>query len=438
MAKKQYPKLTHQLSTLQIPLRTTYLNNAKRKTKRYLAIAFGVTTLGLGPLIGHFLTSKKADKAEQQPAPIVKTVEPAATTRPPIVHNVHPVTFTNTTAAVSPQQAAQQNVQAPIQSNPASPQIEPAKTNITSLVLRNISSEKLYEAQKNLLELNEGKKVEFYLLNGKVHVGVGCNIQDNPAIAIKIGLKVIKQEGKDKRVLTPQELKTLLASFSTLSDAQLKKEIKKYSIPNNEVYRLLKATYIDFYNNASTIFKKSDVDFANLPIGIQMGVMDTIFRVGKNSFRKNFTKAQRKIQEFSKLPPNSDKYESSYFSVIQELGLGLIDATTNTFRDDPSARRAMRLWYIGLTEMGHQGSGFLGLLRGANVKTTAAYLAKNPIPVDHFNGIAANILEQNAAIKCVCPLIQVYHPTLTEESFLMTVKNFRSRPTPKQSTQKAL
>ena len=430
MAREQYPQLKSTNSTIQIPLKTSYTEELKKKTKHYFAIAFGVVTLGLGPLVGNFLASRKAAKTEaQSPAPLVQVVEAPKVERPPVIKNMQSGTFKNINAqtAAVPQQTAQPS-QTAVQ---PTPQPAPQLKALPPVTLVSVSATKLYETQKDLLELNEGKELTFYRLDGKVHVGIGCNVQDNPHIAKDIKLKIYKQMGNKKVPLDDAEFKKFFEQLTTLSDT----ELKKYSIENDEAYRLLKATHADFYTEATSIFKRLGVNFSKLPVGIQIGIMDTIFRVGKNSFRKGFPNAKGKIQELAKLTADSNQYEQTYFDVLRELSLGVTDAKTNSYKDKTSARRAMRAWYIGLAEIGNQKSGFLGLARGADVDSVIKYLAQNPIPSTHFNGFAGNKVEQNAAIQRAFPLIQAYHPSLTRENFLAKLKSFRTPQKPvKQKT----
>ena len=145
-----------------------------------------------------------------------------------------------------------------------------------------------------------------------------------------------------------------------MSDADL----KKYTISDSEAYRLLNETYLNFYDDVTQLFQNSGTTFSNFPIGIQMGVMDTLFRVGKNGFRKGFPNAQKEIIAFGKKCSTKDylntseAYKQSYFKILQELSLGLTDSKTNSYDNDSSARRAARAKIVGLAE--------LEILRGSN------------------------------------------------------------------------
>ncbi len=246
----------------------------------------------------------------------------------------------------------------------------------------------LYNQTKAMTELNEGKRLYFYILNDVVHVGIGYNAEMDPLNIRKTGNLKILLASENNRELSAKEVKDFFATFTTKTAEQL----ANYTISDAEAYRLLQGSYTLIYKKVAEFFSESGVDFTKLPKAVQAAVCDTVLRVGPQKFKDTFPKAQRKIIDLSQRSYEDDPegYKKAYMDTIAELR---IQYKNNEFSDTTSAQRAYRIDRIA--------TATLLINQGLTPTQVMQHLAENPVPGDPYLGISTNVIEQRAAATLV-------------------------------------
>ena len=408
--------------------------------KHYVAALFGVITLALAP-VGKWLHSSKKASASGDSAPITADASEskhAVAVRQRLMALEEQYKGTSWRDELdqylenSSEELAElpDNNQEQSEAKKKAPSAQEEKKlspiQIDSAVLR-ASGLQLYAAAKDLTELNEGKELKFHRVNDIVHIGIGCNFEQSSDIALGLpgGFKVYRTVNGKKTLLTKEQLAKFVEDCKGMKDNQL----REYSIEESEAYKLLQHTYVTFYEFLGNLFAPKGVDFTKLPKGMQMAVIDTAIRIGREGFRDNWPKSQKKIVDFyQNMDPNSPGYKERYLDVLQELSIALKDPQTNFYGvidedhpngDEGSARRAMRMrCYIGPAD--------ILLQQGKTPEEVVKYLAQNPPKAGDFNGTAKDIVEKREAVKKgVIPLICAYHPDCSSEKL---VKIWKTTP----------